>query len=89
MGRTIHVSQSVRGALRWSPREFRAATEWITKSDGSRFTPEGLREALMDELAQGHEFLPMGECEGFDPKTGCPGHEPAIGHHVDPGLDDG
>lgn len=74
MGRTIHVSLSVRGALKWSPKEFRDATEWITKPDGSRFTPAELREALMDKLAQGHEFLPMGGCEGFDPKKGCPGH---------------
>jgi len=75
MGRTIHMSLSVRGALKWPPAKFREATEWITKSDGSRFTPAELRDALLDELAQGHEVIPMAEnCEGFDFKTGCPGH---------------
>ena len=30
----------------------------------------------MDHLAQGHEVIPFGPaCEGFDCKTGCPGHE--------------
>jgi hypothetical protein len=75
----IHVSLSVRGALKWPPAKLREATEWITKPDGSRFTPAELRDALLDELAQGHEVIPMAEnCEGFDFKTGCPGHaEPA------------
>lgn len=33
-----------------------------------------LRAAMLDLLARGHELIPMNECEGFDPKTGCPGH---------------
>ncbi len=76
MARTIHMCLSVRGALRWGKREFRKALSWMTQ-DGRRFESiEHLREALMDELAKGHEVLPVGEiCEGFDWKTGCPGHE--------------
>jgi hypothetical protein len=65
---------SVRGALNWDKRTFRNATKWIAKRDGTRYTPEQLRDALMDELAKGHEVIPMSECEGFDFKTGCPGH---------------
>lgn len=76
MSRTIHVCLSVRGALRWDKRQMRQATKWITPTAGGRYTVEQLREALMDELAQGHEVIPYGaECEGFDYKTGCPGHE--------------
>jgi hypothetical protein len=48
----------------------------ITNADGACFgSVRELRSALMDEIAQGHEVLPTGECEGFDYKTGCPGHE--------------
>jgi hypothetical protein len=74
-GRSFHLSQSIRGLLHYSDRELRQALKWITKDDGSRFASPGeLREALMDELAKGHVVLPTGECEGFDPKLGCPGH---------------
>jgi len=50
---------------------------WITKSDGSRYSSVAeFRNALMDEIAQGHDVLPTtSECVGFDYKTGCPGHE--------------
>ncbi len=77
MPRTVHVCLSVRGALNWSRRELKRATRWIFRDDGSRYTPDELREALMDELAQGHEVIPMAqECEGFDYSGGgCPGHE--------------
>lgn len=78
MSKTIHMCLSVRGVLKYSPRELRRACTWILKADGSMHTPDSLREALMDELAEGHEVLPMSsKCEGFDYKTGCPGHETA------------
>jgi hypothetical protein len=49
----------------------------ITKEDGTRYTSvHEFRNALMDELSQGHEVIPMGDaCEGFDYRSGCPGHE--------------
>jgi hypothetical protein len=78
MGQTIHMSISVRGMLNWPKGEFKKACKWITKKDGTPFTPAELKEALYDELAKGHEVIPMGECDNFDHKTGCRGHgEPA------------
>lgn len=76
MSKTIHVCASVRGMLNWPHAEFKCALKYMKKEDGSLFRsiPE-LRDALMDELSKGHEVIPMGECEGFDYKTGCPGHE--------------
>jgi hypothetical protein len=32
-------------------------------------------DKLMDELAQGHEAIPFSECDNWDWKTGCKGHE--------------
>lgn len=74
--RTIHLVISVRGMLNWSNAEFKRNLKWITKDDGSRYTSvTELRNALMDELAQGHEVLKMGECDNHDWKKGCRGHE--------------
>jgi hypothetical protein len=47
----------------------------MLKPGGERHTVESLRAALLDALADGHEHLPLGkDCDGFDPKKGCPGH---------------
>jgi hypothetical protein len=68
----MHMCLSVRGALNWKKPEFKKATKWITRTDGTKYTPDQLREALMDELAKGHEVIPMSEnCKNFDYKTGC------------------
>jgi hypothetical protein len=74
---TMHTCLSVRGALSWDKRQFRNALSWITKPGGERYrSVDHLRDALFDELAKGHEVIPIGEpCEGFDYKTGCPTHE--------------
>jgi hypothetical protein len=68
---------SVRGMLHWSEAETRRNLKSITKNDGTRYVSVAeFKNSLMDELAAGHEKLPLGEpCEGFDYKHGCPGHE--------------
>ena len=39
-------------------------------------TTKEVLEFLQEQLAMGHELYPLDEsCEGFDYKTGCPGHE--------------
>lgn len=78
MSRTFHLCVSVRGMLNWDKAYARRMLPTITKADGTRFASIGeFRNSLMDELANGHEVLPTGPCEGFDYKTGCPGHETA------------
>lgn len=72
----IHCCLSVRGALRWDKRKLRQMTSVIVPKDSPKFTPDGLRDWLMDQLSQGREVIPIGAlCDGFDYKTGCPGHE--------------
>jgi hypothetical protein len=66
--RTVHVSLSVRGALTWKDSQLRGMFR-ISQGGGCLDAKEA-RELLMDCLANGQEFLPMGPCEGFDPKTG-------------------
>ena len=80
---THHLSLSVRGALNWPRAEQRRALKWLTQDDGTPFpTVDAMRDALMDELAQGHEVIPCSKaCDNFDYKTGCRGHveEPTNG----------
>jgi hypothetical protein len=62
---------SVRGAMRWSKSRLKGLFE----VDGRKSTADESWQLLADELAKGHEVLPLGECEGFDYVRGCPGHE--------------
>jgi len=77
VSRHVHICVSVRSLLNWTKRETKRNLTSITKLDGTPFSGvEEFRNMLMDELAEGHEVLPIGyACEGFDYKKGCPGHE--------------
>ncbi len=71
--RITHMCVSVRGAI----RNWRDWAGSITGDDGKRLmTKHEIQNALMDELAKGHEVIPLGNpCEGFDYSGGgCPGH---------------
>jgi hypothetical protein len=47
----------------------------FTKDDGSPMTNREAREALLDELQQGHVVIPCGQCNNFDYSgVGCLGH---------------
>ncbi len=73
MSTTLHCCLSVRGYISAPARARRNLFKHPTEP--RNMTPEEARETLMDELAKGHEVLPFGPpCEGFDYKTGCPGH---------------
>lgn len=70
MSRTVHLSLDVRGAITGT------AWKWVSSPDGKRVTRAEAIEYLMDELAKGHLFLPIGRpCDGFNYQAGgCPGH---------------
>lgn len=72
--RTVHVSLDVRGSLMKSDRELTPLAK-ATIVDGRQLqTGREMRAFLLDALAEGYEFLPMGKCDNFDPKKGCLGH---------------
>lgn len=72
--KTIHLSLSIRGALKnWSNRMFEGL---FRDDDGRTLSASEAKDHLLEQLAQGHEVLPMSkDCIGFDFKEGCPGHE--------------
>lgn len=77
MSRTIHMCISVRGVLSRNDRDL--VKEWghgaITYKGKKLYSAIEIREAFFDELAKGHEVIPLGECDNFDFKEGCRGHE--------------
>ena len=74
-GKLFHMSLSVRGALSKSTREFRnQIVPMLQHDDGRPMSEHEARNALFDELAQGHEVIPIGDCDHFDYKKGCLGH---------------
>ena len=75
MSRKTHLCLSVRGALNWSKAEMKRMASSITVDGKQLKTADEVRNFLLDELAQGHEVLPFGDCDNFDWKTGCKGHE--------------
>lgn len=74
-GQIIHFGISVRGVISSTNTELKDThCKWITRKDGSRMTPDQLREAFRDLLSEGIETIPIGECSNWDYKKGCKGH---------------
>ena len=70
--RKFHVCLSVRGALRLPKRKL---SKMLRHDDGRSMTPDEAFDALCEELKQGREVIPIGECDNFDYSGGgCQGH---------------
>lgn len=74
ISRTMHMSLSVRGALRKSDKELQSWCGSMVQDGKKLTTVEAIRDCLMQALSEGYEYLPMEECDNFDPKRGCLGH---------------
>jgi hypothetical protein len=69
----IHMCLSVRGALmNWNARQLGTI---FRDENGKRVPWREAKVELMDHLVAGREVLPIGECDNFDWKKGCLGHE--------------
>lgn len=75
MTTNYHMSQSITGPLmNWKKADWKRGTKYMTRDDGSTYTPDELKAVFLKELALGHECVPIGECDNFDWKKGCQGH---------------
>ena len=86
-GKSVYMCMSVRGAINNLHRQ-RGKKTYMTDDQGKPLTKQEALNALMDELAKGHEVIPMGPhcanpcpnadkgCTGFDygEHGGCPGY---------------
>jgi hypothetical protein len=71
MTKTYHMKIDLRGELmNWRDRSWQGCCH----TDNARLMSPAEVKAL-DKLALGDRFYPMGPCDGFDPKSGCPGHD--------------
>lgn len=72
--KTFHMRLDIRGALlNWENRMFE---NMFRHDDGKIMNGREAKLKLMDELAQGRNYIPYGNCSEFDPvEKGCPGHE--------------
>jgi len=61
--------------MNWSKREWREATKWFTKKGGGNYTMYELKEEFLRMYSEGILYIPYGDCDNFDPKKGCLGHE--------------
>lgn len=76
MSKIYHMGTCVRGMLRWPKKKLKNAIKYASKNDGTKFNSvDELIDCLMDELSQGHEIIPICECDNWDWKHGCMGHE--------------
>lgn len=70
-----HMNQSVTGPLmNWSAKQWREATQWITRADGSRFTADELKREFLGLHAKGVKCIAIGNCDNFCDQEGCRGH---------------
>lgn len=78
MTRSIHhMALSVEGALRNYPTDkafIKAFKGSVTDNEGKPIHPLKFRDELWKLHGQGVKVIPMGDCDAFDPVTGCPGH---------------
>ena len=61
--------------MNWTKRDWKNATAWITPKEGGRCTGDELKAHFLKLLTEGNEVIPIGDCDNFDPKTGCRGHD--------------
>lgn len=64
-----HMALSVRGALK--NRSF----DGFTDDNGREMGRKEVEDLLWQHAQQGHEMFPMGDCDNWDWKTGCKGHQ--------------
>lgn len=71
----MHLCMDVRGALNMTKPEMHRMAKNITYNGKQLKTADEVKSFLLDALSEGYEFLPMTECDNFDKKRGCMGHE--------------
>lgn len=62
----IHLCASIEGLLLLSNKKLGLLTE---------MSGSAARKELIQRQLNGEKYISSGDCEGFDPKKGCPGHE--------------
>ena len=68
--RSFHFCQCLEGALNnWDIKTWRALAK------DNAMTVKAIKKEFRRLMAEGKEVIPIGECDNFDFKKGCQGHE--------------
>jgi len=67
-----HMKVDMAGAIR--NRKEGGLKGYVDK-DGFPLMDSEVFTEFTRRMNRGEKFFPMGDCKGFDPVTGCPGHE--------------
>lgn len=71
----IHLRLDIAGALmNWKKGDYARVLK--NSETGKWLSPEECKRYFIEQLGDGVKYLPMGNCDGFSPHTGCPGHDP-------------
>lgn len=70
-----HISTSIDGLLELSDYRLRKILDSVTDDQGKHPKLGEFKKWLRNEKAQGHKFIPVPECDNFDPVKGCLGHD--------------
>lgn len=74
MSKSYCMGVDVKGVLtNWKKKDL--AKLFIDEETGRYDSAEEARSQLMDMLSEGKLVVPMGECDNWDYRTGCKGHE--------------
>lgn len=74
-GKKYHTSLNIRNALDWSRTGKQKFAKYVFIDGKHLNTADEVNTWLLDMLSEGYEMLPIEECDNFDKKTGCLGHE--------------
>lgn len=76
VSRSTFMCMSVRGGIRMLQTKRSNAKTYMTDGNGRMLSRDEAINSLMDELAKGHEVIPMGEhCKNPCPYASCPGFD--------------
>lgn len=67
-----HMSANIEGMLR--NYKGKKMDGLFNDDNGRLLSDKEARKYLHECLAKGWRVIPMGNCDGFDHQTGCPGH---------------
>lgn len=74
MTEQMHMSLDIRGFMN-NAKYPDGYCHMFKSNDGNSLPPNQARDFLYDCLAKGWELIPYGDCDNFDYKHGCRGHQ--------------
>jgi hypothetical protein len=81
MGKSYHMQLNVEHMATMSEKTFNREWKGAMKHEktGAPFTYSEVTAFFLAKWREGFDVFPIGECDNFDPKKGCQGHDVGVG----------